>query len=214
MHPTLAALLLSVACAQAASALVIADSVDDFSGVQGQGGWLYGFVEGPLPVGPFQELGFFGAVQPGVWSLEATAPPDTLIAADSMHSTAAPGEQWAVRRWVSDVDADVVISGRLESLESDPTADGTTGRIQVNNNQRFLDTVVNLSYTNDAGVLTGPSTVTIGIDDVSGPDNAAYAVPYLWDVVATEYGLHLGSRGNKPLSGVEAQAIAARTYSF
>jgi hypothetical protein len=33
-------------------------------------------------------------------------------------------------------------------------------------------------------------------------------------VVATEYGIHQGSQGNKPLAGGKAQAIAARTYVF
>jgi hypothetical protein len=58
------------------------------------------------------------------------------------------------------------------------------------------------------------STITIGIDGASGPDNLYYGYPYLWDVVTEEYGLHLGSQQNKPLAGVKAQAIAARAYLY
>jgi len=57
------------------------------------------------------------------------------------------------------------------------------------------------------------STITIGIDGTGGPDNAQYPYPYLWDIVPQELDLN-GSQGNKPLSSVEAQAIASRTYIY
>lgn len=57
------------------------------------------------------------------------------------------------------------------------------------------------------------STITIGIDGTGGPDNARYPYPYLWDVVPQELDMN-GSQGNKPLSAVAAQAIAARTYIY
>jgi hypothetical protein len=57
------------------------------------------------------------------------------------------------------------------------------------------------------------STITIGIDGTDGPDNAQYDYPYLWDVVPQELDMN-GSQGNKPLSAVTAQAIAARTYIY
>lgn len=141
----LAVLLVVLVCGAPAGALVLADSEAGFSGVQGQDGWFYGFVDGPFPLGAFQQLGFFGSVQADLWSLEATAPPNTLIGPDSMHSTAGVVEKWAVRRWVSDVEGTVEISGRLESLEGGPAADGTTGQIRVDTQLRFEDSVVNLS---------------------------------------------------------------------
>src|SRR4030095_9012420 len=53
------------------------------------------------------------------------------------------------------------------------------------------------------------SEITIGIEDeiYNGVQQG-----YLQNVVATEYDLGSGSQGNKPLAGVKAQAIAARTY--
>jgi len=69
------------------------------------------------------------------------------------------------------------------------------------------------------------STVTISIDGdaIVDPDNDGNLVEdnlytpsqrYLWDLVPAEYGIHEGSRGNKEFSGVEAQAIASRTYAY
>jgi hypothetical protein len=55
---------------------------------------------------------------------------------------------------------------------------------------------------------------TIEIDGPSNNNSYTPAQRYLWDVVAKEYGIQLGSQGNKPLSGVKAQAIASRTFTF
>jgi hypothetical protein len=147
----LAVLLVALVCGAPAGAVLLADSEADFSGVQGQDDWFYGFVFGHIPFSPFEELEFFGSAQANMWSIEAATPPNVLIGADSMHSavvdTTKAGviEGWAARRWVSDVKGTVVISGRLESLEEGPTADGTTGQVRHNNTVRFEESVVNLS---------------------------------------------------------------------
>ncbi|MEZ4710240.1 MAG: hypothetical protein R3A44_23760 [Caldilineaceae bacterium] len=75
------------------------------------------------------------------------------------------------------------------------------------------------SYPFASSVITisidGPAIVDPGQDGNWLEDNA-YDVGqrYLWDLVAQEYGIHISSQGNKPLAGVEAQAIAARTYTY
>jgi peptidoglycan hydrolase-like amidase len=51
------------------------------------------------------------------------------------------------------------------------------------------------------------------IDGVSGSPGTAYN-QYLRDVVPLEIGVTLGSQDYKPVSAVEAQAIAARTYIY
>jgi hypothetical protein len=60
--------------------------------------------------------------------------------------------------------------------------------------------------------IDGPAITTTDPNDPSNTYNPAQR--YLWDVVTEEYGLHLGSEGNKPLAGVQAQASAARTYLY
>ncbi len=77
-------LLVALVCGAPASAIVLADSEAEFSGVQGQDDWFYGGVLGPFPFSPFVELQFFGSAQPNVWSGEATAPPNILIGPDSI----------------------------------------------------------------------------------------------------------------------------------
>lgn len=62
-----------------------------------------------------------------------------------------------------------------------------------------------------------PFSTNPAIIEIDGPttdNNYAPSKRYLWDVVAREYGLQLSSQSNKPLSGVKAQAIASRTYTF
>lgn len=64
------------------------------------------------------------------------------------------------------------------------------------------------------------STITISIDGIDGPDNDVYPYAYLWDLVTTELGVHLKGHDSLPNSGyvphaaIEAQAIAARTYTY
>lgn len=76
------------------------------------------------------------------------------------------------------------------------------------NNLPLCDT----SQTYPFPMLTNPTSVEI--DGTSGaPDGSPYN-QYLRDVVPQELGIELASQGNKPLSAVEAQAIAARTYIY
>ena len=64
------------------------------------------------------------------------------------------------------------------------------------------------------------STITISIDGTDGPDNVGYPYAYLWDVVTIELGVHQKGDSSLPNSGyishsaIEAQAIAARTFTF
>lgn len=59
---------------------------------------------------------------------------------------------------------------------------------------------------------TNPASVEI--DGTAGTPGVSQYKQYLRDVVPHELGIQLGSQGNKPLSAVEAQAIAARTYIY
>lgn len=105
----------SGAAAAPADAQALADSERDFSGVQGAGGWSYGYVEpatGPdfIPMRQFVDQTWY--VNLGVqW---------THVGVVEMHpngSTTSGGripiEQWAVRRWVSTVAGPVTISGKI-----------------------------------------------------------------------------------------------------
>lgn len=110
----------SLVLGAAAHAQVHADSVADFSGVQGQGGWQYGFYEGTLDPSGFQQFPLYGTtptlMPPGtlIWYRHPTNY-WTLLSADSVHpegSVCARSNavNFAVRRWVSDVEGGVRVS--------------------------------------------------------------------------------------------------------
>ena len=103
---------------------VIADSVAEFSGVQGQNGWIHGYRnytadgggENYDPTTDF--IAFAGGVGFGNWNgtsqqwdlvdweLDLSPPPWTEIDADGSHpngfNSGSFGEHWAIRRWVAD----------------------------------------------------------------------------------------------------------------
>ncbi len=61
---------------------------------------------------------------------------------------------------------------------------------------------------------SNPVTVDIDGNDPGDPQNGIDYNRYLQDVVPEEVAITVSSRGNKPLSTVKAQAIAARTYVY
>ncbi|MCW5939584.1 MAG: hypothetical protein KF884_01345 [Fimbriimonadaceae bacterium] len=115
----------------AASGIVVADSVKEFSGRQGQDGWFYGYLdrgenqESDYDPGRFSMMSQYlesdsgardyapvwHASDPEVW---------TFIAPTTMHPNSlgttmgrTPREVWPVRRWVSEVPGQVTLRGNL-----------------------------------------------------------------------------------------------------
>jgi hypothetical protein len=135
--------------AGAAQAAPIASSIADFSNVQGQDGWSYGFfnqgVDGTTPytTGAFKKFETFGIVGPGVWGatdLQVGSQNNVYLGlgAATGHPTglAPPDQQdriiWAVRRYESEVAGDVDISIVLRKDNTNPNGGGITGRVFVN----------------------------------------------------------------------------------
>ncbi|MCL6533924.1 MAG: hypothetical protein K6U12_11680 [Armatimonadetes bacterium] len=124
------------------NAQCVADSVADFSGVQGQNGWYYGYYDRDgdsdrtyNAATDFQILPQYSAsweswyIQDGVFW--------TGIWNDGMHPngrTTSGGrrsrEHWAVRRWVSPVQGSYTLKVRLD--ERDCGGNGTVARIYIN----------------------------------------------------------------------------------
>jgi len=131
-----------------ARAQVLADSVQDFSGVQGQNGWYYGFYNGDseFPFTPldFEELPIFD----GVWRRSTTMywtaitrmgqHPNGLITSGGR----TPEDNWAVRRWVSRGTNIVRISG--EVWDRAPSAgNGVITRITLSGSPLFEHVINN-----------------------------------------------------------------------
>ena len=157
-----------------AGATTFADSVTDFSGTQGQDNWFYGFFDGPFESSDFQQMPLFGDFVgpefpiPNTWSTFPSAPPFTFLNAEFVHSSLQAGQptQWAVRRYVSDLNRTVVIQGRLESRNTGPLADGSTGRIFVDGVEVFSYSVANrngIDYSVPVTLKVG-ATVDFALD--------------------------------------------------
>lgn len=146
-----------------AHAAPIADSIADFSSVQGQNGWFYGFFnQGPdnsVAYSPssFQNFTTYGVVGTDVWGASnaqvgsqnnvylglgsATGHPTGLKPPDDQDSII-----WAVRRYVSEVAGDVDIALDLGKANTNSHGGGITGRV-------FLDGVE--IYTQSVAAING-----------------------------------------------------------
>lgn len=90
---------------------VLASSVQDFSGTQGQGGWFYGFVS--PDVSP--EFTPFPSFKDGRWSQGASGWLELTAAGGSPETGGV--ESWAVRRWASSVRGSVTVTLRFFKTE-------------------------------------------------------------------------------------------------
>lgn len=147
---------------------ISADSVAEFSGVQGQDGWYYGYwdrtqdVDGEYQqLSDFKRLTHFGTdVRNGLRSHEAFKTGElwyeedgrlyTSLWANGGHANSgrplgdyAAAEQWAVRRWISDVSGIVTISGQVgKSMPWGANWGGECQAIVVVDGKTVLSTVM------------------------------------------------------------------------
>jgi Glycosyl hydrolase catalytic core len=126
---------------------IAAASEEDFGTVQGGNGWHYGYYDGDgqgegdgaEPAGPFTDDDF--ARLPLIdgdagrsWHDPRLGP--VRIERDAAHPSAAKGQPvWAVRRWESDVDGSVRITGKV--VPTSAQGDGTSVRILVDGLEVF-----------------------------------------------------------------------------
>jgi len=131
--------------------VVIADSVNDFSGVQGKNSWNYGTwaknfdtdkVYKPTEFAVLAAARFFKA-DTNKWDLAPPGQyPSTEITPEGGHPASAklgPFTHWAIRRWTAEITGDVTLSGQLGN--TDPAGDGVVGRILVNGKEIFAQPV-------------------------------------------------------------------------
>ena len=123
-------------------ALEIANSELDFSGVQGQNNWYYGYYDGPFNSSDFQQMPQFN----GSWWIENGIYWTSLWATgghpngQNANGGRLPVQQWVVRRWVSEIDGVVDLSGSLQG-------GSTIGRIFVDGVENFSQ-IINGQTTN------------------------------------------------------------------
>lgn len=168
--------------ASAKAAPKLADSVADFTGVQGQNGWTYGYfntsdhggvyVATPGGTDYFVQLPWYGIITNKVadenaWQFEVSANPWTFLGAGKAHpngsdpwSGSGTNDHWAVRRYVSPVAGTLEMDWHL--AKDDITyGNGVTGRVFFNGTEvdthtiAFDDAVGIDSVVEIPGVHTG-----------------------------------------------------------
>lgn len=141
-----------------ASAQLVADSVDDFSGVQGKGGWFYGYYDGDviLPYTPadFALFPTYDIGQNGgeaYWHLaEGEGGYFTIMRASRCHPNGrftsggrVPVDQWTVRRWVSPINGMVRVHASFTDLNS-TCGNGVRAHIFLGSQQVYTDVVTSI----------------------------------------------------------------------
>lgn len=191
-------LSLALGFQSSARAVPIADSVADFSGVQTQGGWEYGFFnQGPAAalanytVAGFQQFNSFsagehfasgqvGAQNEAFLSLTAEGGHPTGIGPDLQDSLI-----WAVRRYTSPIMGPLLLDIDLrKSNILNPDGGGITGRIfvdgvsvfeQLIENDDGLGVQANIFVNVNAGSVIDFAIDATGIAPPSGRDGALAA---------------------------------------
>ena len=154
--------LIFLGCGDVANAQVHADSVADFSGIQGHNNWYYGYYDKTHdadgvynPVKDFVLMPQYksngsvsyysngpawyasdGQVWTSLWANGSTG--NGLITSYGRQST----DQFAIRRWVSDFTGTINISGNLAKLDTDPnpSSNGIVGYVTVDGKLIYLGT--------------------------------------------------------------------------
>ena len=155
-----------------AAPITVADSVAEFSGVQGTDGWFYGYYASPGNATSFTLFtSFFGSY----WAEHSPSfAPWTLVSATGGHPDSGSGH-WAVRRWVSDIAGPVEISGNLGKENTNgggfPPDDGVVGHILLNGTELFTQWIaggdsLGVDYSFAATLAPG-ATLDFAIDPSS-----------------------------------------------
>jgi len=149
----------------------VADSIGEFSNIQGQNSWLYGYYQGSLSSDNFQQM---TEVKYGDWWVDNADYWTTLNKIgghpNSVVGGITPVNQFPVRRWVSEVDGNINISGILAKTDTNfnVTSDGTIGHILVDGVEVWSQAIsatdnVGVNYSINAAVQAG-SVVDFVID--------------------------------------------------
>lgn len=124
--------------------------------------------DGPFQPSDFQQMTFFDTFDtvPGTWTFALELPPFTFLSPASGHPSISP-LHWTVRRWESDINGDIILSGNLGKTDTGD-GDGIIGRIFLDDTEVFTQPVaatdtVGFNYSLNLTVNVG-STIDLVID--------------------------------------------------
>ena len=161
------------------NAAIIMNSVNEFSNVQGQDGWSYGYYNGnhvnAFTPDDFEEMTQFNAST--WWVQEGAGGFFTSLNATGGHPngiTTSGGRQsinhWAVRRWTSDSMGILNLSGSLSKESSG--GNGIVGHIFVDGAEvfsQYTSSTLDFNYSFDVNVGIG-SVIDIAFDPLNSED--------------------------------------------
>ncbi len=162
-------------CIRNTTNLVYADSVSEFSDKQGQDNWYYGYYLSPFQSSEFKLMADFNGsswvVGRNYWTgLSSTGghPNGGSVTSGGRKYL----EQWAVRRWKSEVSGEITVSGTLKKSNTN-SGDGTVGSIFINGEQVWSHS---LNYNDSVGInyeVNAVVTQNSVIDFVITPGNSS-----------------------------------------
>ncbi len=169
--------IVSMFCVGQVQAVVIADSFNDYSNIQGQNDWYYGYYDGTLTAETFKLLPNYDGtgIQNNVtlgWSLQLGAGGYWTTVHElgghpngtNGNQSRLPVEQWAARRWVSDVSGPITISGIIAPINGG----NMYTHIFIDGTEIFQHQVPNGEFNYD---LTASVNVGSNVDFVISPNN-------------------------------------------
>ncbi len=166
----------------APAAVVVADSVANFSGTQGYDGWYYGDLPSPFTPAGFAQMTQFSASNIDLagngWFVNKTNY-WTQVEATGQHSNGTvtsggrtPVELWSDRRWVSTVAGVVTISGHLAKSDTTGTGDGVVGDVFVNGTLDYSQPVAAANSTDFDFSFSAPVQVGSDVDFALDPNTS------------------------------------------
>jgi len=180
-----AALALLLACAGTAANATsnAADSVADFSNVQGQGGWWYGYYSGTLAPAGFTLLPTYDSASQSWIESSGGQFYWTQIYAAGAHPQGTttsggrvPVEQWAVRRWTAADSGSYLVSFSV-AKDGSRTAlfgNGVTGHVFANGAEVFSQWIAPSDTVGASGSVTvalaAGQSVDFALDPYQGDD--------------------------------------------
>ena len=192
---------------------LVADSIAEYSGTQGKEGWRYGYFEGAEPFDFTRFTEFIGGSGNGPWTgvtqhwtgdaddgmgnwdllVTPGGPPWTMISQTISHPQGIIAgvvgvPQMAVRRWVSDLEDSVGLTGHFHNTSA--VGDGTNNRIFLNGSEIYssLSDGVRLDFNLIINVKVGDNIDFVtdwGNAEDSGSDGTELSVQVFQDPTTT-----------------------------
>ncbi len=170
---------------------MVANSILDFSDIQGQNNWYYGYYTYPFDTNSFHLMQDYSEVDKAWYVKKGRY--WTNLTSDCGHPNGKitggnrePVEQWAVRRWISSVDGKILIFG-LVKKNGITAGDGTDCLILVDGKEVWNYTLDYDDYRGYNYVLTLDVTIGAKIDFVIAPkDNDYYDSTYFSAIIVTD----------------------------